>query len=92
MEARRFLGELVGQLEEAGRGAPVTSAHAEELLQRYAPGRRFLDIAPVVEKTIYAVGSRPVDSIDEITEVDREARAMAREAISGLARRAAFSA
>lgn len=44
VEARRFLGELVGQLEEAGRGAPVTSAHAEELLQRYAPGRRFLDI------------------------------------------------
>lgn len=44
VEARRFLGELVGLLEEAGRGAPVTSRHAEELLQQYAPERRFLDI------------------------------------------------
>ncbi|MDY6055180.1 FAD/NAD(P)-binding protein [Micrococcus sp.] len=42
--ARRFLGELVGLLEEAGRGAPVTARHAEELLYRYAPERRFLDI------------------------------------------------
>jgi uncharacterized NAD(P)/FAD-binding protein YdhS len=42
--ARRFLGELVALLDDAGRGAPVTARHAEELLQRYAPGRRFLDI------------------------------------------------
>ncbi|MGZ9034968.1 MAG: 1-deoxy-D-xylulose-5-phosphate reductoisomerase, partial [Rhodospirillales bacterium] len=52
----------------------------------------FLDIAPVVEKTIYVVGSRPVDNIEDITEVDREARTMARDAIAGLTRRAAFSA
>ncbi|MBB4736521.1 FAD/NAD(P)-binding domain-containing protein [Micrococcus cohnii] len=44
VRARTFLSELVGLLEEAGRGAPVTSRHAEELLQEFAPGRRFLDI------------------------------------------------
>lgn len=42
--AGRFLLELVGMFEDAGRGAPVTARHAEELLQGYAPERRLLDI------------------------------------------------
>lgn len=80
-------------LRLGGASAPVLNAANEIAVESFLGGEiGFLDIAPVVEKTIYAVGSRPVDSIDEITEVDREARAMAREAISGLARRAAFSA
>ena len=47
--ARRFLGELVGLLEEAGRGAPVTSMHAADLLRQYAPDRGFLDILAYAE-------------------------------------------
>lgn len=44
VDAGRFLLELVAMFEAAGRGAPVTARHAEELLHRYNPERRFLDI------------------------------------------------
>ncbi|MGO1884099.1 MAG: FAD/NAD(P)-binding protein [Citricoccus sp.] len=39
-----FLAGLVGLLERAGRGEPVTSHQAQTLLHRYAPGMPFLDI------------------------------------------------
>ncbi|MGZ8996440.1 MAG: 1-deoxy-D-xylulose-5-phosphate reductoisomerase, partial [Rhodospirillales bacterium] len=80
-------------LRLGGSAAAVLNAANEIAVESFLGGEiGFLDIAPVAEKTIYAVGSRPVDNIEDITEVDREARTMARDAISGLTRRAAFSA
>lgn len=43
-DAGRFVRELVGMFESAGRGAPVTARHGQELLHAFAPGMRFLDI------------------------------------------------
>ncbi|HRK95244.1 MAG TPA: 1-deoxy-D-xylulose-5-phosphate reductoisomerase, partial [Rhodospirillales bacterium] len=80
-------------LRLGGSAAPVLNAANEIAVESFLAGEiGFLDIAPVVEQTIYAIGSRPVDSIEDITEIDGEARSMAREAIAGLSRRAAFSA
>jgi 1-deoxy-D-xylulose-5-phosphate reductoisomerase len=80
-------------LHLGGSAAAVMNAANEIAVESFLGSEiGFLDIAPVVEKTIYAVGSRPVDSIEDITDVDREARIAARETISGLSRRAAFSA
>lgn len=59
--ARRFLGELVALLDDAGRGAPVTARHAEELLQRYAPDRRFLDIVAYADPYRDDVFDAPAD-------------------------------
>jgi hypothetical protein len=42
--AGEFLAALVGQLEAAGRGEPVTTRHAQELLHEYHQGMPFLDI------------------------------------------------
>lgn len=42
--ATEFLAGLVGLLERAGRGEPVTTHQAQALLQQYAPGLPFLDI------------------------------------------------
>ena len=42
--ATEFLAALVGLLESAGRGEPVTAHQAQELLHAYAPGMPFLDI------------------------------------------------
>lgn len=42
--ATEFLAGLVGLLEQAGRGEPVTSHQAQTLLHGYAPGMPFLDI------------------------------------------------
>jgi 1-deoxy-D-xylulose-5-phosphate reductoisomerase len=80
-------------LHLGGSAAAVLNAANEIAVGSFLAGEiGFLDIAPVAEKTIYAVGSRRVDSIDDVTEVDREARATARGAIAALTRRTAFSA
>lgn len=42
--ATEFLAALVGLLESAGRGEPVTAHQAKDLLHAYAPGMPFLDI------------------------------------------------
>src|SRR5512134_1251975 len=64
-------------LRLGGSAAAVLNAANEIAVESFLGGEiGFLDIAHVVEKTIYAVGSRAVDSIEDITEVDREARTM----------------
>jgi 1-deoxy-D-xylulose-5-phosphate reductoisomerase len=80
-------------LRLGGSAAPALNAANEIAVASFLASEiGFLDIAPVVEQTIYAIGSRPVDGIEDITEIDGEARAVARDVIAGLARRTAVSA
>lgn len=73
VEARRFLGELVALLDDAGRGAPVTAHHAEELLQRYAPDRRFLDIVAYADPYRDDVFDTPEDYHERVASLLEQA-------------------
>jgi 1-deoxy-D-xylulose-5-phosphate reductoisomerase len=80
-------------LRLGGSAAAVLNAANEIAVGSFLAGEiGFLDIAPVVEKTIYAVGSRAVASIEDVTNVDHEGRRTARDAIADLSQRAAYSA
>ncbi|MEV4900848.1 FAD/NAD(P)-binding protein [Citricoccus sp. NPDC055426] len=57
--ATEFLAGLVGLLEQAGRGEPVTRHQAQSLLNEYAPGMPFLDIRDLArpfEGQVFATG------------------------------------
>ena len=71
--ARRFLGELVALLDDAGRGAPVTARHAEEVLQRYAPDRRFLDIVAYADPYRDDVFDTPQDYHEQVVSLLEQA-------------------
>jgi 1-deoxy-D-xylulose-5-phosphate reductoisomerase len=69
---------------EAGRlggSAPAALNAADEIaVQAFIEGRiGFSSIPVVVERTVEAVSDRPVGTVDEILEADREARAVARD-------------
>ncbi|MDO5635058.1 MAG: hypothetical protein Q4G34_09355, partial [Micrococcus sp.] len=78
--ARRFLGELVGLLEDAGRGAPVTARHAQTLLERYAPDRHFLDILAYADPFRDDVFASPQDYHEQVATLMEQACA---EAVMG---------
>ncbi len=64
---------------EAGGGAPtVLNAANEVAVAGFLAGKLgFLDIAKVVESTLQAMPARPPGSIEEVWELDREARRLA---------------
>jgi len=69
---------------EAGRmggSAPAALNAADEIaVQAFLEGRiGFASIPVVVERTVEALSGLPVGTVDEVLEVDREARAVARE-------------
>ncbi len=63
----------------AGGGAPtVLNAANEVAVEGFLAGKLgFLDIAKVVESTLQAMPARPPGSIEEVWELDREARRLA---------------
>lgn len=64
---------------QAGRGAPtVLNAANEVAVQGFLDGRiAFLDITQVVEHALEALPAPAVDSLDQVIEVDRQARRVA---------------
>ncbi|MBL8660317.1 MAG: 1-deoxy-D-xylulose-5-phosphate reductoisomerase [Rhodospirillales bacterium] len=77
-------------LRRGGAAAIVLNAANEVAVGSFLAGEiGFLSIAQVVEETIYAIDCRPVGSIDDVRDVDGEARAKAEDIIANLAQRIA---
>lgn len=69
--AAEFFSGLVGLLEAAGRGEPVTARQAEELLHRYAPGLRFFDIralAKPFQDRVFGSGAQYQGAVEDLLE------------------------
>lgn len=79
-EARFPLLRLAYDCQEAGGSATCTLNAADEIaVEAFLAGRiGFCAIAEVVEETLTRVPSRQAHSIDDILEIDRESRAVAR--------------
>lgn len=73
----------------AGGGAPtVLNAANEVAVAAFLDSRiGFLDIAVIVEETLAALPDRRIDSLDDVHDTDREARAIATRFIGNGARR-----
>ena len=76
---------LAGEAAREGGTAPcVLNAANEIAVHAFLEGRlRFLDISEVIERTLAALGSEPVRSFESLYEADRQARAVAGEAVAG---------
>ncbi|MFQ6017220.1 MAG: 1-deoxy-D-xylulose-5-phosphate reductoisomerase [Kiloniellaceae bacterium] len=72
---------LARQALQAGGAAPTILNAANEVAVRsfLAGGARFLDIAAIVEQTLARVPARPLTSLEDVWQVDREARLVAAE-------------
>jgi 1-deoxy-D-xylulose-5-phosphate reductoisomerase len=69
---------------QGGSSPAVLNAADEVAVEAFLQGRLgFLGIADVVSSTMDLVAWRPLDSVDEVLEVDREARATAASLIAG---------
>jgi 1-deoxy-D-xylulose-5-phosphate reductoisomerase len=75
----------------AGGGAPtVLNAANEVAVAAFLDSRiGFLDIAAIVEETLAALPDRRIDSLDDVYDTDREARAVATRFVGNGARRVA---
>lgn len=71
---------LAREALQAGDGAPtVLNAANEVAVERFLNGEvSFPEIAHTVERTLEAMGNRAISSLDEIADVDQEARILAR--------------
>jgi 1-deoxy-D-xylulose-5-phosphate reductoisomerase len=78
---------LAGEAARQGGTAPcVLNAANEIAVHAFLDGRlRFLEIPAVIEQTLSALGSEPVRAFESLYEADRQARALAGEAVSALA-------
>ena len=53
-------------------------------MESFLAGRiGFLDIADVVARTLDAIPVRPLETLEDVTDIDGDARRMAREAVTG---------
>ncbi len=79
---------LARQALQAGGGAPtILNAANEVAVRAFLEGRiGFLDIAGVVEDTLSGLPSAPLLSLEDVWNVDREARAIASGLISRISR------
>ncbi len=77
---------LAGEAARAGGTAPcVLNAANEIAVHAFLDGRlRFLGIAEVIERTLSQLGSEPVRAFESLYEADRQARAVALEAVAAL--------
>jgi 1-deoxy-D-xylulose-5-phosphate reductoisomerase len=75
---------LAGEAARAGGTAPcVLNAANEVAVHAFLEGRlAFLGIPEVIERALHELGSEPVSSFESLYEADREARALAGEAIA----------
>ncbi len=78
---------LAGRAAREGGTAPcVLNAANEIAVHAFLKGRlRFLEIPEVIERTLSQLGGEPVHSFESLYEADRRARAVAGEAVAGLA-------
>jgi 1-deoxy-D-xylulose-5-phosphate reductoisomerase len=77
---------LAREAAQAGGTAPcVLNAANEIAVHAFLAGRLpFLAIAEVIERTLEQLGSAPVRAFESLYEADREARAVAEEAIAAM--------
>lgn len=75
--------ELAYEAIKAGGSAPIVMNGAnEELVAMFLAGEiRFLDIADTIEKVMDSIPHTKPGSVEEILEIDKEARAKVREAV-----------
>lgn len=69
--AAEFFSGLVGLLEAAGRGEPVTARQAQELLHQYAPGMPFFDIRSLArpfQERVFESGEEYQRSVEDLLE------------------------
>jgi len=77
---------LAGEAARAGGTAPCLLNAANEIaVHAFLDGRlRFLEIPEVIEHTLATLASEPVHSFESLYEADRQARAIAGEAVERL--------
>ncbi|MTJ84094.1 MAG: 1-deoxy-D-xylulose-5-phosphate reductoisomerase [Telmatospirillum sp.] len=74
-------------LRKGGAAPTVLNAANEVAVQAFLEGRiRFLEIVPVVEQAVQALGDTPVTALDDILSCAAEARRTARELVGRIAR------
>ncbi|MGD1058647.1 MAG: 1-deoxy-D-xylulose-5-phosphate reductoisomerase [Solirubrobacteraceae bacterium] len=78
---------LAGEAAREGGTAPcVLNAANEIAVHAFLDGRlRFVEISEVIERTLAELGSEPVLSFESLYESDRQARAVAGDAVAELA-------
>jgi 1-deoxy-D-xylulose-5-phosphate reductoisomerase len=78
---------LAGEAAREGGTAPcVLNAANEIAVHAFLEGRlRFVEISEVIDRTLAELGSEPVLSFESLYESDRQARAVAGDAVSELA-------
>jgi 1-deoxy-D-xylulose-5-phosphate reductoisomerase len=78
---------IAGEAAREGGTAPcVLNAANEIAVHAFLEGRlRFVEIPEVIERTLAELGSEPVLSFESLYEADRQARAVAADAVSELA-------
>jgi 1-deoxy-D-xylulose-5-phosphate reductoisomerase len=78
---------LAGEAAREGGTAPcVLNAANEIAVHAFLEGRlRFVEISEVIERTLVELGSEPVLSFESLYEADRQARAVAGDAVAELA-------
>jgi 1-deoxy-D-xylulose-5-phosphate reductoisomerase len=78
---------LAGEAARQGGTAPcVLNAANEIAVHAFLEGRlRFVEICEVIERTLAELGSEPVLSFESLYEADRQARAVAGDAVAELA-------
>jgi 1-deoxy-D-xylulose-5-phosphate reductoisomerase len=77
---------LAGEAARAGGTAPcVLNAANEVAVHAFLAGRlRFVEIARVIEQTLFELPGEPVRAFESLYEADRRARTVASEAVAGL--------
>jgi 1-deoxy-D-xylulose-5-phosphate reductoisomerase len=77
---------LAGAAAREGGTAPcILNAANEIAVHAFLGGQlRFLEIPEVIERTLAELGSEPVSSFESLYEADRQARALAGQAVAGL--------
>jgi 1-deoxy-D-xylulose-5-phosphate reductoisomerase len=71
-------------LRDGGATPTILNAANEEAVFGFLDKRTgFLDIARIVERTLEVVPAAPVSSLDDVHEVDADARRVARELVAG---------
>jgi len=77
---------LAGEAAREGGTAPcVLNAANEIAVHAFLAGElRFLEIPEVIERALAELGSEPVSSFESLYEADRQARALAGQAVAGL--------
>ncbi len=63
----------------------MLNAANEIAVHAFLEGRlRFLEIPEVIERTLQELGGQPVRSFESLYEADRQARALAGQAVAGM--------